>query len=211
MPELISSEASKGANLEMFMKLTAIVILLVSVFFARGVRPGIVITIMIVPLWLFVEKMMSETDSPSLWKSIEEREDFSRLPLADDINKMKGAKKGQKVKQAIIEGRLKDQVYSTLKNEYNLSEEELTILDDDMEKMAQKVDNEVLVEYIKNATDLNDLKRPDGQERLDLFSKEKKRDIKRKNIKFEEKIKSAIAELESIHFVEEEGELPNED
>jgi len=185
----------------LFMKLAAIMTVTLLTMFARGIRPGIVIAILIFPLWLLAEKLMMDTDSSSLWKIIEEKEDFSRLPLVEDVNKMKGAKKGQKVKQAILEGRLKEQVYYALKNEYNLSQEEIKILDEDLENITEKVDNEVLLEYIKNARDLNDLKKPDGEDQVNLFSKEKKRDLKGKKVEFEEKIESAIDELEKIHYV----------
>lgn len=188
----------------LFMKLITIIIVVLLTMFARGIRPGIVITIFVVPLWLVAEKLMSDTNSPSLWKSIEETEEFSRLPLGDDIAKMKGARKGQKVKQAILEGRLKDQVCYTLKNEYSLSEEEIEILDEDPEKMIEKIDNEKLLEYLKNARDLNDLKKYDGEERADIFSEGINRKVYDENIDFEEKIKSAIDELERINFVEEE-------
>lgn len=195
------SLARQGVRYVLFMKLVAIATVILLTMFARGVGPGIVIIIVIVPFWLLAEKMMSGTDSQSFWKSTEEKEEFSRLPLVDDVKKMRGAKKGQKVKQAILEGRLKKQVYYALKNEYNLSEEEIKILDKDLERITKKVDNEVLIQYIKNARDLNDLKKPKGDDRVDLFSEEGKRDLGSKKVEFEEKIKSAINELERLHYV----------
>lgn len=205
MPESTTSPLPrKGADLMMFMKLTTITVLVLLALFARGVKPTIIIIIFIFPLWLLAEKVMADTTSNSLWKSIEEREDFSRLPLAEDINKMKGAKKGQKVKQAILEGRIKDQVYYTLKNEYNLSEEDIDILADDPNSMIHKIDNKKLIEYLNRARDLNDLKKPDGEDQMDLFSEEEKEPSSGKNDKFEAKIGSALAELEKIHYVEEE-------
>ncbi|MBS3781915.1 MAG: hypothetical protein KGY66_05095 [Candidatus Thermoplasmatota archaeon] len=202
MPEY--SNARRGVSYLLFMKLVTIMIVILLTMFARGIRPSIVITILIIPLWLLAEKVMTDTSSPSFWKSIEKREYFSRLPLADDVNKMKGAKKGQKVKQAILEGRLKDQVYYTLKNEYNLSEEETETLADDPESMIEKIDNEKLIEYLKSARDLNDLKKPDGQDQVELFSEKDDEDSGSKDDKFEEKIRSAIAELEKIHYVEKD-------
>ncbi|MFW6048356.1 MAG: hypothetical protein ACOC87_03590 [Candidatus Natronoplasma sp.] len=196
--------ARQGVSYILFMKLAAMMTVILLTMFARGIRPGIVITILIVPLWLLAEKLMTDTDSPSLWKSIEDREEFSRLPLQGDIDKMKGARKGQKVKQAIFEGRLKEQVYYALKNEYSLSEEEIRNLDEDPEKMIKKVDNENLLEYLKNARNLNDFKKYDGEERVDIFSEGVNRKVYDENIDFEEKIKSAINELERINFVEEE-------
>ncbi|MEF8835471.1 MAG: hypothetical protein V5A76_04885 [Candidatus Thermoplasmatota archaeon] len=205
MPEGgLSSSARQGANLEMFMKLTAIAILVLLTFVARGVRPTIIMIILVFPLWWLAEKVMANTDAPSFWKSIEEREDFSRLPLVEDINKMEGAREGQKVKQAILEGRLKDQVYYTLKNEYNLSEEEIKILDEDPDSITKKIDNKELIKYLKHARDLNDLKKPNGGDQFELFSEEKNGDFEGEKIKFEEKIKSAVVELEKIHHIEED-------
>jgi len=203
MPETEGLERS-GASYIMFMKLATITIFILLTLFARGIRPGIFMIILIIPLWLLAEKVMRDTDSPSLWKSIEKRGEFSRLPLDDDIKKMKIAKKGQKVKQAILEGRLKDQVYYTLKNEYNLTEEEIETLSEDPESMTHKIDNEKLIEYLKNARDLNELKKYDGEERVDLFSEGINREVDGENIDFEKKIKSAISELERLNFVEEE-------
>lgn len=197
----MASEARKGANLQMFMKLTAIAILILLTFIARGVRPTITIIILVFPLWFLAEKVMTNTTNPSLWKSVEEKEEFSRLPLKEDIDKMDGAKKGQKVKQAILEGRIKDQVYYALKNEYNLSEEEIKKLDEDPGYMEERIDNKELIEYLKNSRDLNDLKKPNGKDEADLFDEEDKRGSKDERIEFEEKIKSAIDELESIHYV----------
>jgi len=198
------SLARQDVSYVLFMKLAAIMTVILLTMFGRGIRPGLVVAIFIVPLWILAEKMMIGTDSPSLWKSTEEREEFSRLPLGDDVKKMKGAKKGQKVKQAILEGRLKEQVYYALKNEYNLSEEEIKILDKDLERITQKVDNEILIEYIKNARDLNDLKKPKEKDRVDLFSEGETRDLEGKKVEFEEKIKSAINELERLHYVGED-------
>ncbi len=203
MPETEGLERS-GASYIMFMKLATITIFILLTLFARGIRPGIFMIILIIPLWLLAEKVMRDTDSPSLWKIIEKRGEFSRLPLDDDIKKMKIAKKGQKVKQAILEGRLKDQVYYTLKNEYNLTEEEIETLSEDPESMTHKIDNEKLIEYLKNARDLNELKKYDGEERVDLFSEGINREVDGENIDFEKKIKSAISELERLNFVEEE-------
>jgi len=205
MPEgSVGSLARQDLSYVLFMKLAAIMTVIMLTMFARGIRPGIFITILILPLWLLTEKLMTDTEYPSLWKSTEEKDEFSRLPLANDVKKMKGAKGGQKVKQAILEGRLKKQVYYALKNEYNLSEEEMKILDEDLEKITEKVDNEVLLEYIKKARDLNDLKKPKEKDRVDLFSEEETRDLEGKNLEFEEKIESAINELERIHYVGEE-------
>lgn len=197
----MDSEARKGADLKMFMKLTAIVILILLTFIARGVRPTITMIILVFPLWFLAEKVMTNTTNPSPWKSVEEKEEFSRLPLKEDIDKMDGAKKGQKVKQAILEGRIKDQVYYALKNEYNLSEEEIKKLDEDPGYMEERIDNKELIEYLKNSRDLNDLKKPNGKDEGDLFDEEDKRGSKDERIEFEEKIKSAIDELESIHYV----------
>ncbi|GEM_PF-2850133 len=202
MPESSGgSLARSGVSYFLFMKLVAIMIVILLTMFVRGTRPGIVIAITIIPLWLLAEKLMTDTESPSLWKSDEEKEEFSRLPLVDDVKKMRGAKKGQKVKQAILEGRLKDQVCYTLKNEYNLSREEIEILAENPESMSQKIDNEKLLNYLKNARDLNDLKKPEGEDQVELFSDEVESESDSKKIEFEDKIKSAINELERMHYV----------
>jgi len=203
-PDMGSGLARKGASYVLFMKLTAIITTILLTLFARGISPALVMGILIVPIWLLAERLMANTNSPSFWKSIEEREDFSRLPLADDIDKMKGAKDGQKVKQAIFEGRIKDQVYYTLKNEYNLSKEEIKILAENPESLTQKIDNKKLLEYLKNARDLNDLKKPDSKDQIELFSDDKDRESDSKNLEFEDKITSAINELERIHYVGED-------
>ena len=199
MPEM---NARKGVSYNKFMKLTAVMTIVLLTLFARGITPALVIVITIFPLWLLAEKVMSNTHSHSLWKSTEKREDFSRLPLADDINKMKGARKGQKVKQAILEGRLKDQVYYTLKNEHNLSQKEIEILHEDPKSMIEKIDNQKLLEYLNNARDLNDLKKPDGKDDIELFSDRGNNEKNSKKLEFEDKIKSAINGLENIHNVD---------
>ncbi|MFP4001040.1 MAG: hypothetical protein ACLFSM_02710 [Thermoplasmata archaeon] len=196
--------ARKGVNYILFMKLIAVATAILMTLFVRGLYPGLAMAIVIVPLWLLAEKMMDNTYSPSFWKSIEKREDFSRLPLAEDINKMKRAKKGQKVKQAILEGRLKEQVYYTLKNEYNLSEEEIEMLAEDPNSMIGKIDNKKLLEYLESARDLNDFKKPDGEDQVEIFSEGKNKNVDVKNDKFEEKIRSVIGELEEIHDVKED-------
>ncbi len=203
MPEG-SATARKGTSYVLFMKVAAITTIILLTLFARGFRPGMVIVFIIIPLWLLTEKVIDKTESPSLWKSAEKKEEFSRLPLNDDIKKMKGARKGQKVKQAILEGRIKDQVFHTLKNEYNLSEKEIKILDEDPDIFSEKIDNEKLMDYIKNARDLNDMKKPDGVDESDLFSDEETSRSELEELGFEEKISSAISELEKIHYVDEE-------
>ncbi len=200
MPEGVPSEhEKKGVSWKEFMKLTTLVIIILLIIFTRGVRPALVIITFIIPLWLLVEKIMNDTNSLSTWKSIEKKEDFSRLPLASDIRKMKGAKKGQKVKQAILEGRLKDQVYHVLKNDYHLSVEEIRDLEENLDEKREKIDNEVLIRYLKNSRDLNDLKRPDGEDQHELFSESEKKELDDKKFDFEEKIEPVVEELERIY------------
>jgi len=191
----------KDASVKQFMKLNVLMIAFFLTLFARGVSGALTMGILMFPLWWLAEKIMSNTESSPFWKSIDKRDDFSRLPLQDDIDKIKGAKKGQKVKQAILEGRLKEQVYYTLKNEYNLSKEEIKVLAEDPESMTEKIDNEKLIEYLKNARDLNDLKKPSGEDQIELFSDGTDDKLESKKPKFEEKIKSAIEELERIQNV----------
>ncbi|MEF8874781.1 MAG: hypothetical protein V5A88_08980 [Candidatus Thermoplasmatota archaeon] len=194
-----STLSMKSGGMVLLVKLFAITILLLLSLWGRGVI-AVVVIILIVPLWLIAEIVMFETSASPFWKSIggreeksiEESEEFPRLPLATDINKMKGAKKGQKVKQAILEGRLKDQVFYTLKNEYNLSEEEIKVLDEDPGSMAEKIDNEKLIEYLKNVRDLDDLKSPDDE------------DIDGKDLDFKDKMRSTVSELENIHYIKED-------
>ncbi len=208
MPEKMDSLARKGANYVLFMKLSAIVTGVFLTMIARGIKPGIVVIILIIPLWLLAEKLMANTGSRTFWKRIEEREEFSRLPLSSDVDKMKGARKGQKAKQAILEGRLKDQVIYTLKDEYNLSGEELKDLEKDPTSMMERIDNEDLIKYLKNARDLNELKKPNGKDQVDLFSdeedSEEHKELDEEDLEFENKIRSAIGELEDIHYVEED-------
>lgn len=197
MPDLkaIRSTLSMESGIMfLLIKVFAIMVLILLALWGRGDIVALVVIVLIVPLWLIAEVVMFDTSASSLWRSIEKREDFSRLPLSSDINKMRGAKKGQKIKQAILEGRLKDQVFYTLKKEYNLSEEEINDLDEDPESMADRIDNEVLIEYIKNARDLDDFKRP----------KDVDKDVDGENVDFESKMESAVSELESIHYVDEE-------
>ncbi len=194
----------KDVRLGKYMKMTTILISFLLIFYARGMTPALVLIILTVPLWLLTEKIVSDTASLSLWRYIEDKEDFSRLPLADDIKKMKGAKEGQKVKQAILEGRLKDQVSYTLKDEYNLSEKEIEILYEDPESMEDKVDNKKLLEFLKKARDLNDLKKPDGEDQIDLFSDGKDYGSRGKKREFEERITSAVEEIEKIQNLGED-------
>jgi len=186
-----STLSMKSGGMFLLVKIFGITVLILLALWGRGVSPALVVIIFVIPLWLIAERVMFGTSPSSLWKSIEEREDFSRLPLQSDVDKVKGAKKGQKVKQAILEGRVKDQVFYTLKNEYNLSDEEINDLDKDPESMADRIDNENLLEYLKHAKDLNDIKKP-----KDLDKKEEGEDLD-----FENKMESAVSELESIHYV----------
>ncbi len=206
---MLEMEPDEGVKKERswknFMKLTTIVIVILLAFFIRGLGPGIVITSLLIFLWLLVERVMAETESPSHWRSNEKREDFSRLPLGSDINKMKGAKKGQKVKQAILEGRLKEQVYNVLKNDYNLSEEEIEDLEENLDDAEEKIDNEALIEYLKNSRDLNDLKTSKGEDLHDIFSGERKSSSDGKKLDFEEKIEPVVEELEKIYHTGKEG------
>lgn len=212
MPEGIGeSPARKDVSYVLFMKLTVVTTIVLLTLFARGFRPGILIFMLIIPFWLLAEKVMSNTNSPSLWKSIEKRENFSRLPLAEDINKMKAARKGQEVKQAILEGRLKEQVYKTLKNEYNISNKEISNSEENLEEISKKINNEKLIEYLRNAKDLNDLKKPDSEEQNQLFSDVSNSESNSKKPEFEEKIESAINELERIHHIEEGRRTKRED
>lgn len=188
-----STLSMESGGMFIAIKLVSIISLIMLALFSRGVRAGLVVIILVVPLWLFVEMVMSDTGPSPFWKSFEKREEFSRLPLENDIDKMKGARKGQKVKQAILEGRLKEQVFYTLKNEYNLSEEEVKVLDEDPVSMADKIDNEELIEYLKNARDLKDFKDPNSGGR------------DARTLEFEDKMKSAVSELERIHYVKESG------
>ncbi|MFP3871993.1 MAG: hypothetical protein ACOC55_01865 [Candidatus Natronoplasma sp.] len=188
------------------MKIIAILTLLFLVMFGRGLRAAVVIILVVVPIWLMAEKMNVGSAAPDFWTSTEEREEFSRLPLEKDMVDVRKARKGQKVKRALIEERIKEQVYWALRREKNLSEEEIETLKNDPEELKKRVDNERLRGYLKSAVDLNDLKTADKVEGTDLFSEERTKSFEDTSMDFDEKVDLAIKELEELYRIEEEGE-----
>ncbi len=202
-PRVRNMLGMKSSIYILFMKLIGVAVLLFLVFFGRGVRAAILVTVMVIPLWLLVEMVNVDSEFADLWQSIEEKEEFSELPLKDDMISLKKARKGQRVKQALIEGRIKEQIYRLIMIDQNLSDEELRDLKKDDEALVERLDNELLREYIRKAIDLNDLKSPGEVDGTTMFSDEGSKRTDQTTKEFEEKIRAAIEELEKAYGIEE--------
>lgn len=185
----------------LYFKIVLISLIIVLSLFGRGgsARAAIVVASTVIPMWLLVEKINGDSESIKFWKSKKSRESFQQLPLEEDIRRMAEARRGQQVQQAMLESRLKDQIYHTLKEEYNYSEKKIEELKETSE--FEELPNQKLAKFLKVAKDLNELKKPDKEN--DLFI-DKVKSAKKEDLSFEEKVLMAVEELEDIYDLREE-------
>ncbi len=182
-------------------------------YITRGLNASVVLAVVLISLWFLIEKVAKETVNLDFWEGVERKSQFQRLPLKKDIDSLEEARKGRKTKQAKIEDRLKNQVYQTLKIEYNLTGEEIRALKNG--ENESDIPNTKLLSFLKNARGMTELKRKyrDNQIFDDEDVEEHKTttpDIVSKGdqeIDFDSKISRVMDELENIHHIQggEEG------
>ncbi len=192
----------KGVRLLEFMKLMVFIGFVAITISARGIKAGLAIGIFCFPLWLLLESVNSKSSKTNYWVSKERKKHRSQLPLERDIKHIKKAMKNQDVNKAIIEGRLKEQIYKTLKNEYDLSDDQIETLKNNPEGLKEIDIEDDLLTFLKTAKDLDDLtsekKRRDVYSRSDELHNSSSYD----EVEFKKKIETVLEKLLEIHNLE---------
>ncbi len=194
----LSEEMSHQGILD-FMKLVTITIFVIITLAIKGVMAAIVMAALLIPFFFLSKILQGDNSSLKFWSSSFEKENFSNMPLRQDTHLVRKAKKGSKVKQALIEERLRDEILYTLKNENELTDEQTEKLRTDRGDLNELIDNEKFLRYLRDMKCVDDIKSDHAGKENDLFCDDGQKTEKRRDIDFEQKVKEAIEELEKVN------------
>ncbi len=182
-----------------FIKLALIGAFIIIILSIKGVRAAMVMTALLIPLFLLSIIVGKNKELQDIWETSTKKENFSRLPLKEDVHSIRNARKGSKVKQALIEERLRDEIFYTLKNKNELTEEEIKEIKNDPKKVDEFIENDTFRRYLLNMKSLADFKTIQKGKKGDPFTKKIQRIGSNNDIDFEEKVKETMNELEKIN------------
>ncbi len=178
-------------------------------YITRGINALLVLSIVLIILWFLIEKVAEKRVKLNFWKNVEKKGQFHRLPLKKDIEILEKARKGRRTKRAKIEDRLKDQVYKTLRTEYNLTDEEIKALENG--ENEKDIPNTELLNFLRTAKGMTALKRKESDNQLFEDSETEEYDSsnlkglskKGEDVGFDSRIRRVMDELERILYIEE--------
>ncbi len=155
----LKNEDIRNVRFLFFQKVFAIGVIISIFFVFRSRWAGVSVAILIIPLWLFCEKLYRESSSVTTWEEEEKKEKNENLPLRDDVQSLQRAEEGNFVKQALFEERIKDQIIFILKREHNLSERDIEVLKDTPEKGFKKIKmiDDNIKDFLIRAKELDDV------------------------------------------------------
>ncbi len=191
-----------GVRLFKFVKFVFVMVFVLIAVLARSIEAGLAIGVFIFPFWILLEWFYSKSSSANYWMSQEKKRQRSEMPLKKAVEHITKGKENKEINQAIIEGRIKEQVYATLKDRYGFSEEDFRSLDSDPDSLEDKVPNENLRKFLKHAKDLKDLTDGSNQRRPTTVDNEFDTSSSEDEIDFEKRIRLAIDELADIYDIE---------
>ncbi|MFP4608649.1 MAG: hypothetical protein ACOCTR_02580 [Candidatus Natronoplasma sp.] len=144
-----ASDVEEGDRLY-YILITILVVILTAFMLAWGGQPQLTLAIIILFIigGNLVYWMYERTESSVVWEQEEELSEELNLKMKDDSDLIRRAFQGMELSQSLLEKKIKNLFIEKLKDERNLSKEEVRELLQRPEKFRQVVDDEVISTFI---------------------------------------------------------------
>ncbi len=135
--------------------MTFLVIVLTAIMLSWGGQPQLTLAIIILLIiglnllsWLY-----GKTDEAVIWEQEEELSEELNLKLAETSDLFRRASQGMELSQGLLEKKVRNLFMSKLKDEKNLSQEEIRELLQNPEDFRRVVDDEVISDFVLSKLD----------------------------------------------------------
>ncbi len=172
-----------------------IVMFIIVIFAVKGGKAALVMTLLIGPVFFFIERLLVSNHEQEEWKTSIVRDEFRYSPLQKLSCQVERASEGSQTQRAFVEERIRDQIVYRLKNNCDVTEKELKqyIKEGHRERIQELTHNEKLTEFLLTSTDIDSLIKKQSRAAF-LGKEEKKKEYTGKG--FREEMEDVIQELE---------------